>query len=164
MHGVSWRRRWRKISICCRSPALVSSTRKFPLSFLTMNPAPIVWRWRWSTSTHMVRRSHSQAPMAAISTSRICVRRSGGPSIRGFSLLFLKRILPRKAIQCHCLPGFNVFPSQAMISRQNSFFNFVGVFLLGPLSKTCSFCFISVSLEVNIYLYVCENGSPAGKQ
>ena len=146
MHFV--RRRWSRVSIGCRTPTLESSVRKFSLPFITVNPTPIVLGWRWSTYADMVGRSHSKTPMAAVSTCRIGVWRRIGSTIGRLSLLCLKRILPRKAFQGHCLTWFKIFPSQAMIPCQHGLLNLAGVFLLCSLSKTCRFGCIFLFLEL----------------
>ena len=150
MHDMSRRWRWCKVTIRCRPPTFVSATRKLPLSFCAVDAAPIIWRRRWSAyAGYMAGRSHSQAPMTTISTRRIRSWWNRRPSYICLSCLGLERILPRKAIQRNCLTCFNVFPSQAMVTCQNSLFHMVCIFLLGPLCKSCGFDIIHRFLYVH---------------
>ena len=154
MHDVSRRRRWRcKIAIRCGPPAFVSAIRKLSLSFRAVDAAPIIRRRWWSAHAgNMAGRSHSQAPMTTISTRRVCGWWGRRPSDVCISCLGLERILPRKAVQGNCLTCFNVFPSQAMVTRKNSLFHMVCIFLLGPLCKPCGFDIVRYFLDMHATL------------
>ena len=83
-----------------------------------------------------MRRSHSKASMATVSSSRVGSLSASGPTIRCLSWSRLEGILPRKAVKRDCFPCFDVLPPKTVVACQDSLPDLVCVFLLRALGKS----------------------------